>query len=149
MLGFGIEKDKSGNARAGKANRFLIDWILKNKAAPTLLLQEGTRLAALEWEAENGEPIGRELVLIHPHDEENYVNTLQAAFLALNKMSESGKSRAGLAAHDLQLKRAFQSFLKVKKSRSEWSSFEIILPKIPLSPPFPAMAHPGCLALQL
>ncbi len=134
VLGFGIEKDDKGNLLAGKANRFLLDWAMKNTGAKTLLVQEGIRLAAMEMEAGSGKPLGRELVLIHPHSERNYVDTLEAVHLALKKMSELGRSRAVLVAHELQLQRAFWDLCKVRKARREWKDIEIIKPHVPKTP---------------
>ncbi len=140
VLGFGIEKDDKDNLSAGKANRFLLAWTIKNTGARTLLVQEGTRLAALETIAKGGKPGGQELVMIHPHDESNYVDTLQAARFALRKMKQLGKTRAVLVAHDLQLERASWDFAKVKRTQPEWQSIEIIIPRIPKTP-FPGKSR--------
>jgi len=134
VLGFGIEKDDKGNLLAGRANRFLLAWTLENTTSKALLVQEGIRLAAMEIEAESGKPIQRDLVMIHAHNEKNYVNTLQAAYFAFKKMSELGKSKAVLVAHDLQLERAYWDLVKVRKTRPEWKHIEIIVPRIPKTP---------------
>ena len=134
ILGFGIAGDDNGNPRAGSANRFLLDWTAKHTGAKILLVQEGIRLAEKEMERSDGKSIRRELVMIHPHSERSYVNTLQAACFALKKMSELGKAKAVLVAHDLQLQRAHWDIVKAKKARPEWRHIEIIVPHVPQTP---------------
>jgi uncharacterized SAM-binding protein YcdF (DUF218 family) len=134
ILGFGIEQDDQGNLLAGNANHFLLEWTLKKTAAKTLLVQEGIRLAAVEMQEKGPKPVQRDLVMIHPHKETNYVNTLQAAYYSLKKMGELGKSRAVLVAHDLQMQRAYWDLAKIKKSRPEWKDIEIIVPRVPQTP---------------
>lgn len=134
VLGFGIGRDSQGRPAAGRANRFLYGWALKNTAARTLLVQEGIRLAAMEIERETGQPAGRQLVMIHPHDEKRYIDTLEACGLALARMTELGRSRAVLVAHDLQLRRAYWDILKARRARAEWRRIEVIVPRIPKTP---------------
>lgn len=134
ILGFGYETDKNGNMEAGEANEFLLNWVINKTGAETFLVQEGVWAAACNESDTNCSASGIEIKRIHLHDENVYVNTLDAAFCALENMEELDKKKAILVAHDLQLKRAVCDFEKVKPTRKGWQDFIFVIPKIPDTP---------------
>ncbi len=133
VLGFGYEKDATGTMQAGKANRFLLDWVIDNTSATTIFVQEGVWIAACGMSPDQCTYSGRELKRIHLHDEKIYVNTLDTAFCAMEQMARIHKSKAALVAHDLQLQRAAWDVERVKR-RSDWHSFIFVIPEIPDTP---------------
>lgn len=135
ILGFGYENDKNGNMEAGEANEFLLNWVINNTNATTILVQEGVWVAACnESDTACLVSSGREIKRIHLHDENVYVNTFDAAFCALEKMEVLEKKKAILVAHDLQLKRVARDFEAVKQERKGWQDFIFVIPKIPDTP---------------
>jgi hypothetical protein len=136
ILGFGLEKEGNRNIKPGKSNQFLLKWTLDNIRAETLLVQEGVWTAACKTSDSSCKWAGRELKRIHSYNKDEYVNTIEAAFCALEQMERLGKKKAVIVAHDLQLRRVAWDFNKVKKSQKKWQDFQFVIPEIP-GTPFP------------
>jgi len=134
VLGFGFERGNSGKIVAGNSNNFLLKWTLLNTKARVLLIQEGifAGLAFINKKNINLKKV--KLYKIHSHQENNYINTINAAICALEKMESLGQAKAVIITHDLQLKRAAWIFNRLKKTKTGWKDFEFIIPKIPKTP---------------
>jgi len=117
---------------------------VKHTGAKILLVQEGIRLAEGNG-AQRREVDRRELVMIHPHSERSYRKHPAGSLFALKKMSELGKAKAVLVAHDLQLQRPIgTSSRRRKRGRSGGTSKSSsrMFPRRPF-PAIPLNAHRG------
>jgi uncharacterized SAM-binding protein YcdF (DUF218 family) len=128
ILSFGYEL-KGSKEIPGKANQFLAEWVISNMSpkTETVLAQEGVFIAL-------GERMSRNINLnrIHQHERGNYVNTIDAAFCAIEQIKKLHKNTIAIVAHDLQIQRAIWDFERViKKSCPKCN---IIIPKIPDTP---------------
>jgi hypothetical protein len=111
IFSFGYETDGK-RMMPGQANQFLWDWIVNNRSlkVKTLLLQEGIWVAADEITVKN---LGFERIRIHRHDPKIYVNTLNAAFCAIQQIQKLEGKKILLLGHDLQLQRVAWDFERV------------------------------------
>ena len=133
ILGFGYEEADDGGMKPGAANEFLLDWVLETyPEVRTILVQEGIWAAACETSAETCKIGNVELLRIHRHDPDLYVNTFQTAVCAIKRMNELGKKRAILVAHDLQLWRTEKVFERVKQKLC--GDCEFVIPNVPDTP---------------
>lgn len=111
IFSFGYEMD-DGMMIAGNANQYLWNWTVKNRPpqARLVFMQEGV------WAATDDQAVkslGIERERIHRHDPHVYVDTLNAAFCAIQKIQELDKKKILLVAHDLQLQRVVWDFERV------------------------------------
>ena len=137
ILGFGFEEDKSRNMKAGDANKFLLKWVIENTLANIILVQEGVWVAGCKTSDTTCSVSDREIKRIHSHKEGIYVNTLEAAFYAIEQMEKLGKKKAILVAHHLQLQRAALDFEIVRQTRKNWQDAKqpiFVIPQIPNTP---------------
>jgi hypothetical protein len=137
ILGFGYERDSKGRMAPGETNSFLLTWAIENTSAKTLFVQEGVWAAACGTSAKACNVSGRELRRIHLDTETTDVNTREACFCAIQKMTEHGQRKAIVVAHPMQLQRAFWDLEKVKGAKKEWASYQFIVPEIS-DAPFPS-----------
>lgn len=130
VFGFGYETD-GAKLLPGAANQFLADWIVANRNAQTktLLVQEGV-LVALNPKTVSQLDIKR----IHAHDPTVYVNTLEAAFCAIQELNGLNQKKALLVSHDVQLQRMVWDFERVGQRNCPDCVF--LVPAIP-NTPFP------------
>ncbi|MBN2370612.1 MAG: hypothetical protein JXO72_08995 [Vicinamibacteria bacterium] len=128
ILGFGYEKDPSGAMLPGATNVKLLDWTLKKTDARTLIVQEGVWTACCSSKDRECHIGGRTLERMHAHTNE-YVNTLDAAFCAMEVLNRLGRKRAILVAHPLQLARAAGNFDLVNRERFA-GRYSFIVPEI-------------------
>ena len=133
ILGFGYKTDEYGNMIGGEANQFLMDWVIQNTQAKLFFVQEAIWVTCKQSDTTRTVP-GIEMRRIHPHNEEDHINTLEAAFYAMAEMEKAHINKAILVAHNLQLARAAWDFEKVKGSRRAWRGFLFIIPKMPNTP---------------
>jgi hypothetical protein len=133
IFSFGYETDGK-RMIPGKANLYLWDWIVNNRSLKmkTLLLQEGIWVATDEKTIEN---LGFERIRIHRHDPKIYVDTLNAAFCAIQQIQKLERKKILLLGHDLQLQRVAWDFERVGHAVCPDCIF--LIPKIQ-AVPYPA-----------
>ncbi len=138
ILGFGYEMD-GATMNPGAANEYLLDWTIRNTSVTTIIVQEGVWVAAeCDRSADTctmSIPSGRtiQVVRMHRHDADVYVNTFEAAMCAIEKMKVLGKHKAILVAHDLQLERAAWDFEYINRAYFS-SAFTFVVPQMPDTP---------------
>ncbi len=137
ILGFGYEEADNGTMKPGAANEFLLEWVLENyPQVKSIFVQEGVWVARCQSSksicqfSEDDRDV--EFIRIHQHNPKLYVNTFEAASCAINRMTEFGKKKVILVAHDLQLWRAAMVFYRVK--RKICNDCEFIIPNVPDTP---------------
>ena len=112
VFGFGIESDAQERIQPGAANRALLDWALDRRHGGTMLVQEGV-LAAANEEPRGGRLATWDVRRMHRHLPGVYVDTLHAAYCAVEQMERLGRRRALVVTHDLQLARAAADLRRV------------------------------------
>jgi hypothetical protein len=110
ILGFGYEMTDD-KMTPGAANQFLLDWLLTNHPkVTTLLVQEGVRVAMTPRLLDD-----KQVYRIHRHDPAIYVDTLDTAFCAWQRVQQLHQKTVLLVAHDRQLQRAVWDFERVRQ----------------------------------
>lgn len=134
ILGFGYEM--VGDTMApGTANQFLLDWLLTNHPqVTTLLVQEGVRAAMTPRLLHD-----KQVYRIHRHDPAIYVDTLDTAFCALEKLQQLHQQTVLLVAHDQQLQRAVWDFERVRQAACPRCT--VIVAAVPATPYPTASVH--------
>jgi hypothetical protein len=135
VFGFGLEFDPQHRVTPGAANRVLADWVLDRRHGGTMIVQEGVLAAATEAPRAS-RVAGWEIRRMHRDDRAVYVNTLEAAYCALEQMERLGRKRALVVAHELQLARAAADLRRVASSNPRWRDYEFVVPDVG-STPFP------------
>ncbi len=147
VFGFGLEEAEDGNGQysAGEANVFLYKWTVKHTNPKILLVQEGI------WVASDTCKIldvcdstcvvdeGYRMTRMHMHDEHIYVNTLDSAYCAFQRIEQLYNSnvvnnKVVIVAHDQQLQRAVWDFMEIQDAKETRQKFELIVPEIPDTP---------------
>ena len=147
VFGFGLAKAKDEKMKysAGEANEFLFNWTMKHTGPKIILVQEGVWIASdICRDKDDCDSIclvaeGKQMKRMHFHDEHNYVDTLDAAFCAIEQLEQLYNddvisNKVVVIAHDQQLQRAVWDLKKIQKTREAWQKFELIVPEISDTP---------------
>ncbi len=126
IMGFGFERDASGNMIAGQANSFLLDWSLANYPNIKLMfVQEGIWLD--QCQASQNQCFINDVRLrrIDKHNDSLDLRTMDIAVCSIKRMQAFNIKKAVLVAHDAQLWRTQNNIERAKKPLCPDCSFVV------------------------
>jgi len=143
LFGFGFVMEDS-IMKPGLSNTALYKQAITNAGYMDtlhLIMQEGVMVAA-QADSAACYPFIRDLIRMHPHSSDQYINTLIAAKYAILKMDSLKTKRAVVYAHEMQLARAVYDLQRIAAANPNWRDMEFIVPWINNIPFDPDSEHP-------
>ncbi len=126
IMGFGFERDASGNMIAGSSNNFLLDWSLATYPNIKLMfVQEGVWLAQCKASQSDCFINDVRLRRIDKHNDALDLKTMDIAVCSIRRMQTFNVNKAVLVAHDAQLWRTQNNMNRAKNKLCPDCSFVV------------------------